>query len=606
MGKPQNRVTLYAFMAFIAIVIVTHLWPRLFVGVTSGSLILPLGPADEGYYLAPIHQISLERTNFNHSIYYELRHEADLPAMEANIKLFAWLSSLVPLTLTQFTTLMYAICVVVLVLLFSWLYYRQTANSVWTLALVAAAIFAHDYLILRAHPQETFLQTFGLFADPFVPSAYLPYMRPMNPQASSIIFLMLAGLMAGFLPAAPGERPRTALAAFVSVVISLLVAALTALSIHTWYFLGIYCFSVVGVLLALTLFQREFRYLAPSIGSGLLTGLAFSLPFILTLMDQVTGNAALDPAASVNAVPTRMPVITGPGFVCLLVAGYLWKEIHAGNHRAVLPFVLTAAVPVAENTHVTTGLMIEPFQVGWHYAPPAFLSAVAWWVGGRASFQEEGFWGIRSSIFILAASLLLGIIHLRYSMQNDFTRFGEEAGLAAVFARTEPLSDGECVVMAGSQVSDLVRLYTPCRVYGQPIGVRGIGPSSRNIDRLQRIASVFGVTFDGADAQRQLASPWTGWGGRDAPFYLFGYRARDFLFMGRRMLTAEELSGYRRQYADITSQCVDYRDPFRVDYIITLGDEDAYLRPARLCQELEPVTRSGVARLYRVTDQIRH
>jgi len=600
-----NRFTLYAFLAFVLVVIVIHLWPRLFVGYTSGSPVLPLGPRGEGYYLAPVEQVRLGRTNFNHSIYYELKDEPDTPAMEANIRAFAWLAAHTDLSLLAFTSVIYAVCIIVLVCQFGWIFFRQTGNGIWTIAFTAVAIMEADYLCFRAHPYAILVNRLGLPVSPDELNAYLPYMRPMNPQASTIILLGLAGLLSSFLPAGPGEKPRPGQALFVRRMIAFLIAAHLALAIHTYYFLALYVAAVCVALLAVTLWRSEFRYLARPVGLGLLGGLAVSLPFALSLLARHSGLEPLDPSSAINAVHTRLPAVTPPGFLCLLAALYLAKELKAGDVRAAFPLVLNLAVPMAENAHLVTGLMIEPFQVGWYYSAPALVSGFAWWVGGQAYLRDDQFWGIRSSLAVLVGAMLLGGFQLRYSMQVDLPRFGEERDLAAVFDQTAPLEDGECVVLASERVSDLVRLYTPCRVYGQFAGVRGTGPRSRNVDRLQRMGSVFGVSWEGALAQLDRKAPWKGWGGHEAPGYVFGSRGFGYLFMNRRPLTDPERERFRSQYTAVNAACIDYRDPFRLDYIVTLGDEDAYLRPGRLCQEIEPVVRSGAARLYRVTDRPR-
>lgn len=602
MERAQGRFTLYAFTAMVLFVTVAHLWPRLFVGFTSGSHILPLGPSGEGYYLAPVQQARLGRTNYNHSIYYELRDQPDQPAMEANIRAVAWMANHTDLTFTQFTSLIYIFCIVLLTALFGWIIYRQTANGIWTIALSATAMLTPDYLILRAHPLKFFIDRMDLPFNSELLGKYLPYMRPMNPQASSVILLFLCGIIAGFLPVAPGEKPRSGIARFAGTFIAILLGLLLALSIHTYYYLAVYCISLLGLLFAVTLWRREMRHLAPYAGAGWAGGVIVSLPFMFDLMAQISGGLALHPSAAVNAVATRIPAFTYGGFLCLMTGLYLAREIRDGDTRAVFPMILNLAVPVAENSHITTGIMIEPFQVGWYYAPPALISAAAWWIGSKADLRDERFWGIRSSIAVLALAIIFGAIQLRYSMQVDFTRFGEERDLAPVFSQTLPLDDGECVVLASEHVSDLVRLYTPCRVYGQFSGVRGTGPASRNPERLQRIASAFGVNWDRALREQ---SGYSGWSGPAAAGYLVGPRAFPYLFMNRRPLSANELAVLRAEYEGVEQGCIDHREPFRLDYVITLGDEDAYLRPSRFCQEIELVGRAGVGRLYRVTGQPR-
>ncbi len=602
MERSKSRFTVYAFAALALVMIVVHLWPRLFVGFTSGSSILPLGPSGEGYYLAPIQQTRLGRTNFNHSIYYELKDVPDKPAMEANIRAFAWLANHTGLSFFTFTSVLYAVCVVVLVALFGWVFYRQTANGIWTIAFTATAILAPDYLVLRAHPFNEIINWLHLPLDPDLLGTYLPYMRPMNPQASSIILLFLCGVLSSFLPVGPGEKPRSGLFMFVAGLIGVVIALVLALAIHTYYYLAIYCITVLGLLTLVTLWRKEFRYLSVPVGAGWAAGVILSLPFILNLMGQVSGDLALDPSAIINAVRTHLPTATLAGIICLLTGLYLLREVEAGDTRAVFPMILNLAVPFAENAHIVTGVMIEPFQVGWFYGPPALVAAAAWWVGSQADLRDEAFWGLRSSLAVMSMAVMLGGVQLRYSMQTDFTRFGEERDLAPVFSLTVPMDDGECVVMASEHVSDLVRLYTPCRVYGQFTGVRGTGPASRNLDRLQRMASVFGISWP-----KVMENPanWQGWGGRKAAGYLVGPRAFGHLFMWRRPLESAELDAFRAQYDSANSDCIGSRDPFRLDYVITLGDEDAYLRPARFCQEIELLGRSGAARVYRVTDRKR-
>ncbi|MBU6214862.1 hypothetical protein KGM48_03430 [Patescibacteria group bacterium] len=440
-----------AALALALMVGALYAGPDVYHAFTPGYRGVPMMNAtDEDFYLTVIHKSSTSSGLVQNPFNYEYRAQGN-PFQYFFIEYaLGHLGSFFHLGLDQLVIMMELVFPALLTLL-TYAFGYWLSRSRLTGLLVAAALLLGNEIV---HPDglANLANTFLLRGSAH---DFLTYMRPINPQESSLFFF---GTLFSFalLARHPHKRWWRALTGG-------LIGVLAYIYLYYWIFAAI----ALGVFLVDRLVARDWRGLAAYAEAGVWALLSMT-PFIITNLSLALHGGT---SALTEAIPTHRfiveKLILFPLGLYLLIALWgrkkrdSWAALFSSKYRVILLFLITSLL--VSNHQVLDGRLY--YQQHFHFFTniPILLIALAV-LGGELleRFPVKYRVGTAAGVILVCASFCIGVDVSSYRAHaNEASRFQALSGVAAYLDKY-----ADPVVIADGTLSTRITALSGAYAYG--------------------------------------------------------------------------------------------------------------------------------------------
>lgn len=276
--------------------------------------------------------------------------------------------------------------------------------------------------------------------DFYITSSFLTYSRPVNPQLSSVLFLLYCHVLLSYY-----QTKRR-----------IWLVLMTILSAFSWYiylYLSTFVTMVNGCVVAVSLLRRNMREAAVNL-FALIASIMLALPSILNLFASMHSGPT---ASSIYISHTHAPAYNVPGVLIVisfaaLVAAYALR--HAKTAEFYFIVTLAAASVLIVEQHVVTGIENETFHYEWYYNTPIAVFAVCFFV---AIFLQNTF--RRTTGIVVALALCWLFLDVGSDQYVSYIHwYPYTMSLQKYVPALEKISDGPRGALYMSESSDMLQL----------------------------------------------------------------------------------------------------------------------------------------------------
>lgn len=307
---------------------------------------------------------------------------------------------------------------------------------------------------------------------------FLNYSRPVNPQASGLLFFGVIYALHFLL-----KNSRLWYGALVGCA----VGALLYIYVYSWAF----AFVALGVMFLYALVSQE-RNLATASAAAVGTSVLVALPFLFSVIPLLIhgGGGGLTQAISTHHVIVEKVILLPLALYAL--AFFFFPHL---RKKYMFVMLLLVAGVVVSNEQVLTGKMI--FQQHFHFYSniPMFLLATTLLFAEMVGFLS------RKWRMVLVLVFVCGLVWFAIGVQvssyrNHAADSAREQALAPVFAYLRELAPSQAVVLSDKYLSTRLTIYTQDFAYSAPYDVTYAVPQERLLHDYFVVLALRGVTKD--------------------------------------------------------------------------------------------------------------
>lgn len=244
--------------------------------------------------------------------------------------------------------------------------YRLTKTI--SLSVLCALFIMLGYDLLNTYDFVSFPALADLFRLKANLTEFLPYARPVNPQFSSIVFLVYLHVLLSCF------RKQT-------VKWFLLLSVMYALSFYAYFYLYTFLTVVNSMAILLHLTARQYRP-AVYMSASMLISIVLSSPIIFEVYKTVNHpHYSQLPTAAIEHTHSLQITLAGTlllGFA--IIAAFFYRRNFHGKISADAYFVISLIMTsfVILNQQIITGIINQPFHYHWYYATPVLVISLCY------------------------------------------------------------------------------------------------------------------------------------------------------------------------------------------------------------------------------------
>lgn len=375
-------------------------------------------------------------------------------------------------------------------LFFYILLFRLTKNSY--ISILGSIVFLLGGNLFNATDLINIPELLKLIRFETVHNAFLIYSRPINPQFSSLFFIVYLNLLLYFV----NKR---------NIKGYVINGILYGLSFYVYFFVYFFISVIIFLWFLLYIFRKEFR-LALYTTLSFVLGLLIAIPQFVQIFS-LLGSKYYDSIPEHFLKFTHVPHITLVGVMLFLVSiilVYLYKNKHRIiNESAYFVFVLIASCFVTRNEHVISGMIMQYSHFELYQFAPVIIIASAFFV---VSLLSESVIRKISLLFpIIVVAVLFNAFLIQYESYSRFKVYLDKEKIRAPLFKWININLPEKSVFAGSRdIMNALTVYTNNYVIWDYFAREWISLPSRDsdfelsrgsIDNLLMMGNRYGVDY---------------------------------------------------------------------------------------------------------------
>jgi hypothetical protein len=353
----------YLAVVFALLIGVVSVGPNLIFSHSTGYEGIPIfGMPDENYYMARL-EAAYTGCFWNCNPFVPEVHPPAFSDASLSEPILALPGILFHLTVGQLDMLFEFFFPFVLTLLFYSLIYRIAKNRLIALFGTCIIMCGFDFFSVEFISFSDPLWMFfaGKRAMYYVTSSFLAYSRPVNPQVSSVLFVLYAHALLSYFE----TRKRVWL---------ILSALASACAWYLYLYLATFILAVnVSVLVILSL-QKQFKECV-AYALATIASIVLALPSILNLLASLQGG----PTATSQFIIHTHGVAYTYQAICILVAfialAWIYTLRYPKTHTFYFILTLVLASCLIVEQQVLLGIEPELFHYEWYYNTPIAVFA---------------------------------------------------------------------------------------------------------------------------------------------------------------------------------------------------------------------------------------
>lgn len=348
-----------------------------------------------------------------------------------------------------------------------YLSFRLLGNKVWSLV-IAIVIMLGDSLFSTP-------SVLTLLKKEMVFSQFATYARPFSPGFSSVLFFSYLHIL---LTAIKKKEWRWFIC----------IGLISALSYYVYFFLFTFVLALNVVFIALFYLLKSWD-ISKKLSWATLGGFIIGFPVLLNALKVNQNPYYKNIALFVDIHGSRTPVFATAGVV--IMALFVWYLCFRGAKRSLKDYFLLGLIItsfVAINQQVVTGIWLHEGHYHLYFNKPIFTMVLFWTIWGFFNLSNLGVKIKKlAPIFLVFVSLIsfYSVIFIQYSSYNAWRDdFAKKQDYVPIFDWLKENTPAESVVLANTDVSEYVPIFTSNNVYMEAHAVYYLMPPERMIDSL--------------------------------------------------------------------------------------------------------------------------
>ncbi len=340
--------------------------------------------------------------------------------------------------------------------------YRVTGRR--SASLLAASLGILGLQLFSVSDIRFFLGHAPVGYEPF--TNFVNYGRPVNPEASGIVFFVYLHLLWSFWTAASGwTLPLMRRKFFLIMALATVYAASFYVYFYTWTF-----FTVLnGLFFLACIIERRFRDAVHYLFITAL-GLLAAIPYFLNLIAFTSHPYYADISKTFGFVISHTPRISTGGLatIILFTCVALWcdrRQLMKPRGTAMYLGVLLLTTVIVINQQILTGRLLQEGHYHWYFNTPIFALAIAWSfskISERIRIRHL-LSGITLFVILAAFGTTIYIQILSYRAQEAVAL--SDQVYAPLFTWLNKNAAPESVLLADHRISEWTPVYTHLNVY---------------------------------------------------------------------------------------------------------------------------------------------
>lgn len=337
----------------------------------------------------------------------------------------------------------------------------------------------------------------------FPPSGYegftnfANYGRPVNPEASGIVFFVYLHLLWSFWNQ---KTVWTILSMRRKFLLILALAAVYGASFYVYFYTWTFFTVLNGLFIFACLIEHRFRDAVHYLFITAL-GLLAAIPYFLNLIAFTAHPYYHDISKTFGFIFTHAPRVSLGGIVTIALFALVciwqfrrgsWHITHERNTQIFLGVLLLATVIVI-NQQVITGHLLQEGHYHWYFNTPIFALALAWVISKIAPYTHvRHFLPIISGLVAVAAFTTTIQIQIASYKANESVALSDQA-YAPLFTWLNENAAPESVLLADHRISEWTPVYTHLNVYWSDYNFTYLTPRFRVMHALFMYLKLFDI-----------------------------------------------------------------------------------------------------------------